>query len=227
MIGIIADDLTGAAEIGAVGVRHGLRAEVIAMRQSAGDADLVCIDTDSRSSTATEAAQRTLDAANLLIEAGATWIYKKVDSVLRGQVSAELEALMKSLGLKRALLVPANPSLGRVIRDGRYFVGKKPIHETEFAREPEHPRTSAKILELLGQPKTVPIQICGIKETLPKSGIIVGETATPSDLRHWAGRRDAKTAVAGAAEKFGGTRNRRIFRRVVGGHWPRHFNGAR
>ena len=29
MIGVIADDLTGAAETGAVGLRHGLRAEVI------------------------------------------------------------------------------------------------------------------------------------------------------------------------------------------------------
>jgi uncharacterized protein YgbK (DUF1537 family) len=203
MIGVIADDLTGAAEIGAVGVRHGLRAEVIGAGRPAADAELVCVDTDSRSCTAAEASGRTLSAANLLIEAGAVWIYKKVDSVLRGQVTAELEALMKSLQLNRALLVPANPSLGRVIRSGRYYVHNKPIHETEFAREPEHPRTSAKVLELLGRPKTLPIQICEIKEPLPASGIIVGEAATLSDLQHWAERRDAKTVVAGAAEFFG------------------------
>ena len=29
MIGVVADDLTGAAEIGAVGLRHGLKAEVL------------------------------------------------------------------------------------------------------------------------------------------------------------------------------------------------------
>jgi uncharacterized protein YgbK (DUF1537 family) len=205
VIGVIADDLTGAAEIGAVGVRHGLRAEVIGPGCSGSDADLVCLDSDSRSCTADEAGRRTLAAANKLKEAGAEWIYKKVDSVLRGQVAAELEALLTSrpLGLKRALLVPANPSLGRIIRGGRYFVHDKPIHETEFARDPEHPRTSAKVHELLGRPKNVGVEVCGVKAGLAAGGITVGEATTPADLRAWAVRRGRHMLVAGAAEFFG------------------------
>ncbi len=34
MIGVIADDLTGAAELGAVGLRHGLQAEIIEAGQA-------------------------------------------------------------------------------------------------------------------------------------------------------------------------------------------------
>ena len=83
MIAVIADDLTGAAELGAVGDRYGLNAEVVTgmllqddepERRSptrrdtsdlnrteskspapADNADLICIDTDSRSCPPEEA----------------------------------------------------------------------------------------------------------------------------------------------------------------------------
>src|SRR6185369_4965941 len=122
MIGVIADDLTGAAELGAVGWRHGLNAEVIVSGEISESVDVVCVDTDSRSCRPEEAGRRAAMAAAKLRQAGARWIYKKVDSVLRGQVTAEVEAIMKELGVNRALLAPANPSLGRVIQEGRYFV---------------------------------------------------------------------------------------------------------
>ena len=55
-----------------------------------GRADVVCVDTDSRSCVAEDAGKRAADAVRELRAAGAQWIYKKVDSVLRGQVTAEL-----------------------------------------------------------------------------------------------------------------------------------------
>src|SRR5262245_40838884 len=143
MIGVISDDLTGAAELGAVGLRYGLEAEIVVQGQPTGNAELVCIDTSSRSSPPEEAAQRVVLASRVLKTAGTSWIYKKVDSVLRGHVLTELEALMKELGLASALLVPANPLLGRVIRDGRYYVRGKPIDQTEFANDPEYPRKTS------------------------------------------------------------------------------------
>ena len=41
MIGVIADDLTGAAELGAVGLRHGLSAEVVLSGEPTPGIDLV------------------------------------------------------------------------------------------------------------------------------------------------------------------------------------------
>ena len=58
MIGVIADDLTGAAELGAVGWRLGLRAEILTNNHLDTTADLACMDTDSRSCTQDEAAKR-------------------------------------------------------------------------------------------------------------------------------------------------------------------------
>ena len=63
MIGVIADDLTGAAEIGAVGLRHDLRAEIVRTGEPSGRADVVCMDTDSRSCPADEAGKRAAAAA--------------------------------------------------------------------------------------------------------------------------------------------------------------------
>jgi uncharacterized protein YgbK (DUF1537 family) len=101
------------------------------------------------------------------------------------------------------LLLPANPSLGRKIQDGRYFVQGRPIHKTEFAHDPEHPRTSARVLELMSHSQTTPIQMSNLGETLPVTGIVVGEAATPLDMQRWALLRDSQTLPAGGSEYFG------------------------
>ncbi len=203
MIGVIADDLSGAAEIGALGLRHGLRAEIVTSGEPSGEAELVCLDTDSRSRTSEQAAQLNVEAVQRLQKAGAKWIYKKVDSVLRGHVTAELEAMLGALEMKRALLIPANPSRNRIIRNGRYFVEGRPIHETEFSRDPEHPRRSAKILELLEPVPACPISVVRKRDPLPSAGIGVAEVSKAEDLDVWAGRDLRKVAYAGAAEFFG------------------------
>jgi D-threonate/D-erythronate kinase len=203
MIGVIADDLTGAAELGAVGLRHGFSAEVVTDGKPSGEAELVCVDTDSRSQTPQEAARRVTAAVKLLQKAGAEWIYKKVDSVLRGQVTAEIEAMMKQLGVERALLAPANPSLGRVIRDGKYFIRGKLIHKTEFLRDPQFPRKSARVLELLQTPQIYSISIGTLQDPLPTNGIIMAEASSPENVRQWAGRREPGMVLAGGAEFFG------------------------
>jgi len=202
MIGVVADDFTGAAEIGAVGHRYGLCAEVVVGGDPSGNADLVCLETDSRSCPAEEAGRRAADAAQRLVGAGAQWIYKKTDSVLRGQVVAELVAVLRELQQTRALLVPVNPSLGRVIQDGHYFVHGKPICETEFARDPEHPRTSSSVLDLLGVGET-PVRAWRPRSALPESGIVVGEATTTADLAEWATHRNEQTLAAGGADFFG------------------------
>jgi uncharacterized protein YgbK (DUF1537 family) len=117
MIAVIADDLTGAAELGGIALRHGLTSEVQTEFHPTDEAEVIVIDTDSRSCPPEEAAARIRAQAQELTSIGFDWLYKKVDSVLRGPVVAELEALLAASGRQKALLVPANPSLGRTIRN--------------------------------------------------------------------------------------------------------------
>lgn len=159
MIAVIADDLTGAAEIAGLGWRHGLRAVILRRDAAPPRADLVVYDSDSRLCSAREAARRVTHIARRLRAARPEWIYKKVDSVLRGNVRVELAALRRALSLDHCLLVPANPRAGRIIRTGKYFVGGQPIHRTDFRRDPTHPRRSADVLRLLGaEPREVVVR---------------------------------------------------------------------
>ncbi len=198
---VIADDLTGAAELAGVGFRYGFEAEVERVGGSGRAPCFLCLDTDSRSSSKAEAGER----VRMAIEraSGAGLIYKKVDSALRGNIVAELDAILTRVGLERALLVPANPSLQRLIRDGKYTIGGVPIDETGFRNDPDYPCRSASVLDILGTSSSPrPLHVCRPEEDLPSRGIIVGECGNGEDLMAWAKRLDGSLFASGAAEFF-------------------------
>jgi len=200
---VIADDLTGACELGGVALVHGLGAAVCLDRISGPAAGVTILDTDTRSRPPEEAARTIRALGKALTGFPQAEVFKKVDSVLRGPVLAELTALMQALGRSRVLLVPANPALGRTIRGGCYRIQGRPIHETAFRRDPEHPIRSSDVLEMLGAAKaTEPVCLASPgAEPLPV-GVVVGEAATPEEVAAWAERLDQETLPAGAADFF-------------------------
>jgi len=202
MIAVIADDLTGAAEIGAIGLRHGIAAEVQTEFDPRSDADLIVIDTGTRSSRPSEAAATIERVVKQVLRCRPELLFKKVDSVLRGPVLAELAALRRAAGAREVLLVPANPSLGRVIRDGRYYVNKVPIHLTSFAGDPEHPARSSDVIEMLGRGTDSEVIVRSLAEPAADAEIVVGEAARESDLSRWTRRIGVATVPAGAAGFF-------------------------
>ena len=212
MIGVLADDFTGAAEIGAIGCRYGLKAEVQTTFRRTQDADLVVLDTHTRSSTRAQAVERVGREMDGLRRGGVDWIYKKVDSVLRGHVLAEVASALDRSGLRRALLVPANPSFGQVIREGRYRIDGHPLNETRFAHDPEHPARTDDVLELLGPVNGVELAYREDTRSLPATGIVVTAVGARSDLAELARLLDTETLPAGAAEFFGAALERRLGR---------------
>jgi uncharacterized protein YgbK (DUF1537 family) len=84
---------------------------------------------------------------------------------------------------------------------GHYYIDTQPIHETDFARDPEHPILSSGIGEMLGAtPDSRKIHLRPPDGTLPPDGVVVGEAATTAHLVSWAKRLDDRTLPAGAAE---------------------------
>jgi uncharacterized protein YgbK (DUF1537 family) len=81
------------------------------------------------------------------VEAGVRYIFKKVDSALSGHVEAELQAMLEVLPYESALYLPANPSKGRIIEHGQYTLNGRPLHETDFAVDPEFPATTSTLTE--------------------------------------------------------------------------------
>src|SRR5688500_14541293 len=119
---VIADDLSGAAEIAGIGHRYGLPTRLARERPKFFPPGLTVIDTESRSLPPAEAAT-TVARCVAGIDPGAfDLIYKKTDSVLRGPVAAEIDALMTALRRPAGLLVPQNPTRARVIANGTYFI---------------------------------------------------------------------------------------------------------
>jgi uncharacterized protein YgbK (DUF1537 family) len=202
-IAVIADDLTGAAEIAAIGLRFGrLSAVLTNLARAHHAAAIVACDTDSRLLTPAEAASRVRTLAQSDAIAHARSVFKKTDSLLRGCVRAELEALAIVRGQRRVLLLPANPQLGRVIVAGRYLIRGTPIHETSFAHDPHHPVTTDRVIEILGRDGELPVFARTLDDELPSEGIVIGDAQTDDELRAWATRVDALTLPAGSAAFF-------------------------
>jgi len=213
MIAVIADDLTGAAELGGIGLRHGLRTEIrtiVPKYTRAGNTgrlptdnapDLLVIAADSRSKPEPDAIEEMSTITQALKTLQPEWIYKKTDSVLRGHVLAELNTHLEILGLESALLIPANPILGRTIREGHYYLNGKPIHHSAFSVDPEFPIYSSDIQDMLHTKQTL-VLLRKHDEELPARGIVVGEVNDLADLQTWAHRLPAQTLAAGAAGFF-------------------------
>ncbi len=201
MVVVIADDFTGAAELGGIGLRYGLTVEIVTAIDKLSKADILVIATDTRSMPQEQAITVMTEITSKVASLKPALIFKKVDSVLRGHVVEELNVHLKHLDLKRALLVPANPGFGRTIANGQYFIHGEPIHLTSFANDPEFAIKSPLVYDML-RVKDGDIYLQTADKELPATGIVIGECITDHDLTLWAEKADSKTLMAGGAGLF-------------------------
>jgi uncharacterized protein YgbK (DUF1537 family) len=155
---IIADDLSSATDCGAQVVRSGLSVVVPLgnhlLPPQARMADVISIDTDSRSLPADIAYAKVKKAAQQLVADGWTQFYKSVDSTLRGNLGTELEAVMDVVQPDCAIIAPAFPKYGRTTVDGVQYLRGRPLHQTEFGTDPTAPVKDANIARRLTEGST-------------------------------------------------------------------------
>jgi len=157
MIAVIADDFSGAAEIAGIAWRYGLRTVLQIEPDFSVHDDIIIIDTDTRSKKVSEARQIHHSIARILHQSKIDWIFKKTDSVLRGHIIAEIEPLANESNKTKVLIVPNNPSSGKVIRNNTYYIDNRRLHETDFRFDPEFPAKSSVVTEILGSSKILPV----------------------------------------------------------------------
>lgn len=148
----IADDLTGALEIGAKFADQGLPATIVTDLRSLPRCacSVLVVDTETRHLSAAEAAARTREVASFARELSLRLIYKKTDSTLRGNIAAEFGAIQSVFPERRIVYVPAYPDMGRTVKGGRLLVHGRPVHETEFAYDRGSPVRDCRIRNMLG-----------------------------------------------------------------------------
>lgn len=155
---VIADDMTGAIEVGAKFAKHGVKVLVTAGRVSGEECPpVLVVDTESRHVTPAEAARRVAELAGWAKAQGIECIYKKTDSTLRGNIASELAALLEVFPDQPLIYVPAHPTRGRTCREGGLYVEGRPVHESSFAKDPLNPVTGSSIPELLREGCAAPI----------------------------------------------------------------------
>ncbi|MDI9547525.1 MAG: four-carbon acid sugar kinase family protein [Chloroflexota bacterium] len=161
---VLADDLTGAADCAARCFAAGLPAQIVLVEADALPDTLgsgaTCISADSRHLSAAAAGGRvTAIMARLAGAQGVRW-YKKIDSTLRGNIGAELDAMLDSLAESgralTAVVSPAFPAQRRGVEDG-YLVhaGTAPrtVHlPTLLQQQSRRPATYVGLQMVRGQP---------------------------------------------------------------------------
>lgn len=200
MIAVIADDLTGAAELAGIGLGYKLKTEVSTTVDPNCNADLLIIATDTRSLHEAEARQIMTALTQQLIALKPRFIFKKIDSALRGHIINEIEGQLAVSGLKRTLIIPGNPSHAKKVIDGVYYYKDEPIHLSNYAHDPTFPATTSNVKEMLRASDTVSVLKTG--DELPLKGIIIGEVFNEGDLDHWIRLADKDTLLAGASGLF-------------------------
>ncbi len=148
----IADDATGALEIGAQLANAGIISRVVfgsAISGSDARGTALVVDTETRHIDGPIAARRVARIAARALAFGVRHVYKKTDSTLRGNIGAEFAALLRVFPERTLVYVPAYPKLGRTVTGGVLRIDGKPLSETAFAADRRNPSQESSIPRLL------------------------------------------------------------------------------
>ncbi|HEX7862946.1 MAG TPA: four-carbon acid sugar kinase family protein [Verrucomicrobiae bacterium] len=149
---IIADDLTGSNDAGAQFAKRDIPAIVMVqpdLDELPAGYPVVVVNSESRHVAPAEAARRVRHIAKLGLRSGARHFFKKTDSTLRGNIAAELKALLDVTGVTQIPFVPAFPETGRTTRHGIHYLHGVPVAQTVFANDPLSPVRESEVAKVL------------------------------------------------------------------------------
>jgi uncharacterized protein YgbK (DUF1537 family) len=157
-LGCIADDFTGATDLGNTLVKAGLRVvQTIGVPEAAdvaiADVDAVVVALKSRTTPVDEAVGQSVAAGRWLRSQGAQQLYFKVcstfDSTPRGNSGPVTEALMALTGAEFVPVTPAFPENARTVYKGHLFVGNLLLSDSPMRQHPLTPMTDANLVRVL------------------------------------------------------------------------------
>lgn len=209
---VIADDFTGANDTGVQICKKGIPVQVVLdAAQVAGNADSLVVDTESRVVSPQEAYDKVFGAVQAVMAAGGCrYLYKKVDSTLRGHIREEVRAAIDAYEPETILFAPSYPAQGRWVQGQRLYVQGTALLDTEIAKDPRNPLQCDNIAELL-EPCTGPVRHYAVSD-LEQQAVGIGagaytfDAVSPDHLTYIArqavdsGRRILWIGSAGLAE---------------------------
>jgi uncharacterized protein YgbK (DUF1537 family) len=183
IIGVVADDITGANDIGIMFALSGFDTCVYPASQpeanlapSQSSPDVCILNTNSRLDSRQMAYHKVYRATLQLKTSGFTRFFKKTCSVFRGNIGAEFDAMLDALGLEFAIVVLGYPKNGRTTINGTHFVHGRPLAESEFRADPIHPMLQSNLVNILQAQTKRKV------ENLPSSVIAKGVHSLRSEI---------------------------------------------
>lgn len=147
MFGSVADDLTGANDLGLMIAQQRVPVRVLLdpwELPAPPDAyPALIIEAGTRGDDPATAYARTREATRRLIQWGRRPLYKKMSSTFQGHIGVEIDAMLDEAGQDFTIVVPAFPENGRITRQGIHYVHGVPIGDTWLAQHPTSPVTES------------------------------------------------------------------------------------
>jgi D-threonate/D-erythronate kinase len=148
----LSDDMTGALEVGAKFSAAGIDTVVWTRPAPLGSMQAIVFDTETRHLHPTDAGRIVSTFVTQCGVRSPQLVYKKTDSTLRGNISAELQSLAQIYPDWRIGYAPAYPALGRTVKSGVLYVHGIPVAETEFGSDVLNPISVSSVAAIL-EPK--------------------------------------------------------------------------
>jgi len=154
IVGVIADDLTGANDTALQFHMKGANTRILLdfseeITSNAGT-QVWAVATETRNVEPKLALENIVKNTQDLIEKiNPDYVYKKIDSTLRGNIAVEVMGVLDVLEFDAAIICPALPTEGRMTIGGYHLLKGVPIERTEMARDPHSPITDSHIPTLL------------------------------------------------------------------------------
>ncbi|PWU55507.1 hypothetical protein DLE60_27725 [Micromonospora globispora] len=160
VLGVIADDYTGATDVATALRRAGLRPAVVfggepnqPIRLDGIDAVVVALKI--RTVPAADAVRAALAAADWLRGLGAETLYYKYcstfDSTDSGNIGPVVDALLDRTGAGSTIICPTSPQHGRTVYGGLLFVHDQLLSDSPMRFHPLTPMTDANLVRVLGR----------------------------------------------------------------------------
>lgn len=166
-IAIVADDLTGALDTGVQFAKRGYHTalQVVTshyqIESPSPGIEVLIIDAEQRHLSDEKAAEKLFALVTQVKAFSPHYLFVKTDSGLRGPIGASLQAASLVYGNELLAFIPSFPELGRIAKDGQYFVEGKPVKESVFGKDPLNP-----------------VAITALKDLFPPSALLSDDEKT-------------------------------------------------
>ena len=176
---IIADDLTGANDTGAILAQDGFSVGTVLKLEQMKDFnqyDVLCVSTNSRGMSKEDAYRVVKETASYFPKDDKILYSKRIDSTLRGNVGAEIDSILDYLGEEyHAVVVASFPASGRTSIGDILLVNGVPLQKTEVAKDPTSPVDTSRVTEIIKKQTKHSVGYIGLEKVTKSSSYLLEE----------------------------------------------------